>query len=158
MNYKIGLGQDSHKFDQEKKLILGGVEIPDHPGMQGNSDGDVILHAVFNAISSALGQGSIGKHADPLCLEQGISCSQEYLKVVLGMLESNTWQINNISISVEAKTPKLEQYITKMESAISKVLNIQPDQVGITVTSGEGLTACGRGEGIGVTAIAMLKK
>lgn len=154
MKYRIGIGQDSHKFIANKPLVLGGVNIPDHPGLLANSDGDAILHALCNAISSAIGRGSLGTYADKLCLEEKIIDSKEYLKAVFKSLKKNNFKINNISISIEAKTPKIELYSSAMKDAIAKILEIKKTQIGITATTGEALTAFGRGEGVAVIAVA----
>lgn len=156
MNHQIGIGQDSHKFIKNKPLILGGVKIPNHSGLLGDSDGDAVLHALCNSISSALGQGSLGGYATPLCKEKKITNSVEYLKVVFEKAKKNNFKINNISISIEAKTPKIDKYSEQMKSAISKILKIKTDQIGITATTGEGLTAFGKGQGVAVIAIVML--
>lgn len=156
MTHRIGIGQDSHKFIDNKPLVLGGVSIPDHPGLFGNSDGDAILHALCNAISSAVGKGSLGTYADKLCLKENVTDSKEYLKAVFKTLEDNNFKINNISISIEAKTPKIERYSSAMKDAIVEVLKIDASRIGITATTGEGLTAFGRGEGVAVIAMVMV--
>src|SRR3989344_1953336 len=101
-NFRIGFGQDSHKFSQNRsrKLILGGYIVPNEIGMEANSDGDLILHALFNAISSAIGLKSLGHYADPM-LERGITDSREYLKTILEKLKEKNLRINNVSISIE---------------------------------------------------------
>ncbi|MFH1565293.1 MAG: 2-C-methyl-D-erythritol 2,4-cyclodiphosphate synthase [bacterium] len=156
MTHRIGIGQDSHKFIDNKPLFLGGVNIPDHPGLFGNSDGDAVLHALCNAISSAMGKGSIGTYADKLCSENKITDSKEYLKTIFKTLQENSFKINNISISVEAKTPKIEPYSDAMKNVIAEILKIEKNQIGITATTGEGLTAFGRGEGVAVIATAVI--
>ena len=152
---KIGIGQDSHKFKEGKQLVLGGITVENSPGLKANSDGDVVLHALCNALSSAVGKGSISTYADNLCLEKGIKDSKEYVKVALGFVKEASYKVNNISIVVEAKQPKLESYLPKMKKSIATLCNAE---TGITVTSGEGLTAFGRGEGIQAIAIVSLIK
>lgn len=154
---RIGLGHDSHRFSRKKKpLILGGVRISTSSGLEGNSDGDVILHALTNAISSALGGGSISTFADALC-EQGIRDSRKYLDVVLKQMQGKEFAIENVAISIEGKRPKLEQHFPKIKKSLAQLLNIQVSQVGVTATSGEGLTGFGRGEGLQAFAIVLLK-
>jgi len=158
--YKIGLGQDSHPFDTKKKpLILGGIVISDENRLKANSDGDVIIHSLCNAISSAIGEDSLGTWADKMCLEQGIKDSTQYLKRVLMRIKEKKFMVENISISVEAERPRLSlEIINKIKANLSSLLKINIDQVGITFTSGEGLTSFGRGEGIQVLTIVLLKK
>jgi len=157
MNIKTGLGQDSHAFDSVngKPLILGGVEF-DHPqGLRGNSDADVILHSLTNAISSITGQNILGVKADALC-QQGIIDSAEYLKLALNDL--NGWHIEHIAISIECLVPKISPKIEALKSNIAHLMNTDVTNVGITATTGEGLTAFGRGEGIQVFSIITVSK
>jgi 2-C-methyl-D-erythritol 2,4-cyclodiphosphate synthase len=147
--HKTGIGQDSHRFEPDgsrKRLMLGGVHIPGCPGLMGNSDADVVLHALTNAISGISGVNVLGKTSDTMCLEQGITDSAEYLKVALRTLA--TLRITHVSVSIEGKRPHLSAHIDSMKKSIATVLGIQPKDVGITATSGEGLTAFGRGEGL----------
>jgi len=157
----VGIGQDSHAFlkeKSEKKLILGGVEIPNHIGLQGNSDADVIAHAIFNTLSSAIGERSIGIYADELCIEKQIYDSFVYLKLIKKKIDKKYLSINNLSVSVEAKTPRLEMYHDRMKKNICDFFKLAIDQVGITFTSGENLSSFGRGEGIQVFCVASLLK
>ncbi|TEU20909.1 MAG: 2-C-methyl-D-erythritol 2,4-cyclodiphosphate synthase [Gammaproteobacteria bacterium] len=157
MKIKTGLGQDSHAFDTDnnKSLILGGVEF-DHPqGLRGNSDADVVLHSLTNAISSITGQNILGAKADDLC-QQGITDSAEYLKLALNDL--NDWHIEHIAISIECLVPKISPKIEKLKTNIAKLMRTQVSDIGITATTGEGLTAFGRGEGIQVLSIITVSK
>ena len=158
MRVKVGIGQDSHRFDGEgkdKSLILGGIEIPSGLSLQGNSDADVVLHALCNAISGISGKTIIGPYADKLCREQGITDSAEYIKEALKTLKD--YKISHVSIAIECLVPKIVSHIDKMRSRIAEILNVKISDVGITVTSGEGLTLFGQGKGIqafvSVTAI-----
>jgi 2-C-methyl-D-erythritol 2,4-cyclodiphosphate synthase len=154
MRVKTGLGQDSHRFDPHNKtkpLLLGGIHFADAPPLQGNSDADVVLHAVTNAISSITGVNIIGAISDKLCLQQGITDSQVYLQEALRHLHHT--QLTHVSIAIEAKIPKITPKINEMKLNISKLLGLTPQDIGITATSGEGLTAFGRGEGIQVLCI-----
>ena len=151
---KVGIGQDSHVFEVGKPLMLASINIPDSPGLKANSDGDVVVHALCNALSSAVGKGSIGTYADSLC-KDGITDSKEYLKTALSFVKEAGYKVNNISISIEAKQPKLEKHILAMNKALAELCNAD---VGITATSGEGLTSFGRGEGIQAIAIVSLIK
>ncbi len=157
MNTKVGLGQDSHAFESniEKPLILGGV-IFEHPkGLKGNSDADVVLHSLTNAISSITGKNILGSIADELC-KDGIKDSSEYLKLALEGL--NDYTINHIAISIECLTPKISPYIESIKNNIAKLANILPTDIGITATSGESLTDFGKGKGIQVLTIITVSK
>jgi len=154
MKIKTGLGQDSHRFDFEDKnkpLILAGIIFDGAPPLKGNSDADVVLHAITNAVSSITGINILGAVSDKLCLEQGITDSAVYLQKSLEYLSG--WTISHISCSIECKSPKISPKIEEMKRNISALLHITPQDVGITATTGEGLTAFGRGEGIQVLCI-----
>jgi len=156
---KVGIGQDSHRFDSDKNksLVLGGVKISETGGLKANSDGDVVIHSLCNALSSAIGGDSLGTWADKMCLEEGIKDSSRYLKDVFNKIKILNLSITNISISVEAKTPRLSlKIIDEIKNNLSKLLEINVNQIGITFTSGEGLTAFGRGKGIQVFSIVSL--
>jgi len=148
---KVGIGQDSHRFDfndKEKKLILGGVIFEDSLPLEGNSDADVILHSITNAISGVTCVNILGKVSDEMCLKHGITDSREYLKEALKYLGEN--KIVHVSISIECLVPKISPKIPELRESISRLLNIPENSVGITATTGEGLTQFGQGKGIQV--------
>lgn len=154
MKIKTGLGQDSHKFDlenQEKVLVLAGVIFNDETPLKGNSDADVVLHAVTNSISSITGKNIIGKVSDDMCKNQGITDSREYLKEALKYFID--YKIHHVSISIECEYPKITPKMEEMKKSLSELLSIDPSDIGITATTGEGLTAFGRGEGIQVFSL-----
>ena len=156
---KTGIGQDSHCFEpdtSEKVLMLGGVPIPGCPGLSGNSDADVVLHALTNAVSGVSGYNILGKISDVMCLEQGITDSVRYLDAALDSLEP--WKLTHVSISIEAKRPHLEPHIPGIKKSIAALLGLSPMDIGLTATTGEGLTAFGRGEGIQVFCIVTADK
>lgn len=156
MEIRVGLGMDSHRFAVENKdLILGGVTIEGEIGLEANSDGDVVLHALFNSISQALGKSSISVYADPMC-KKGIIDSAEYLKVILGIMHEKGYEIGNIGIMIEAKRPKILDHEEKIKEKIALICGISKDQIGITATTGEGLTVFGQGLGIQCFAIVNL--
>lgn len=149
---KVAIGQDSHKFDFEnknKKLILGGIVFEGATPLLGNSDADVILHSITNAVSGITCKNILGKIADDMC-KSGITDSEEYLKEALKYLNN---KIVHLSISIECQTPKISPKIDEMRKNISRILNIPETSVGITATTGEGLTEFGKGNGISVFSI-----
>jgi 2-C-methyl-D-erythritol 2,4-cyclodiphosphate synthase len=155
---RVGFGTDSHPFEdlKEKPLILGGVKIGASGGLKANSDGDVILHALFNAISQACGGHSIGHYADPL-LKNGVTDSRAYLEIALKMVRDLGYGIQNIGIMVEAAAPRIElKKIGEMKGVIASLAGLDEADVGITFTSGEGLTSFGKGEGMLAQAIVSL--
>lgn len=151
---EFAIGQDSHafekKYDPSKPLKLGGYIIPDSGlTLKANSDGDVILHAVTNAISGITCKNILGAPADELC-SSGVTDSAEYLKIALRDLEGSGRELVRISLSIEARKPKLAPHIENIRSSVASIAHIAPEYVGITATSGEGLSAFGRGLGIQV--------
>lgn len=157
--FRIGLGQDSHRFceDEDKKLILGGVDIPNESGLEANSDGDVIIHALCAAIEQALGRTNFSTYADKLCKE-GITDSAEYLKIAMEHIEEDGYIINNVGISVEGKRPKILPVEDEIKDRLKGILGIEKNMIGINATTGEGLTVFGRGEGVQVFVIISLMK
>ena len=148
---KVAIGQDSHKisYDKNKKLILGGIEFEDNFSLSANSDGDVVLHAITNAISGITCKNILGEVADKMCNKDGIKNSEEYVKEAIKYLNE---EIIHLSISIECKVPKINPKIQEMRKNISRILNINENCIGITATTGEGLTECGKGHGINVFA------
>lgn len=147
----VGIGQDSHKFDFEdtnKKLILGGVVFEGSPPLDGNSDADVILHSITNAVSGITCVNILGPISDDLCLNKGIKDSRVYLQEALKYL--NGKKIIHVSISIECLIPKITPRIPEIRKSLSGLLGIPETSVGITATTGEGLTQFGQGKGIQV--------
>ncbi len=153
----IGIGEDSHAFGSDKKLILGGVVFEGEKGLIAHSDGDVVLHALFNAVSSALGGRSIGFYFPDNDIRNKNMNSMISIAKAMEMLNEKNCVIENISISIEAKKPKIEPKAEEMKNKIAVSFGIAPSRVGITATSGEGLTSFGKGEGIRVTAVVSIK-
>lgn len=157
-DFRVGLGQDSHIFEDEiKGLTLGGIEIPDEFKLKANSDGDVILHAIFNAISQAIGDMSIGFYADEIC-ESGEQNSQKYLDILLKKLTKQKLKINSVGLMLECKKPKIDPLVSKLKKSLSQILGLSSPRIGITATSGEELTLFGAGIGIQCFAIVSLIK
>jgi len=157
---RIGLGQDSHWFAKKKKpLILGGIKISNSGGLKANSDGDVILHSLCNALASAIGADSLGTWADEMFFKQKITDSQQFIKKIFKRVEAKNFRVINVSVVIEAKKPKISlKNLQKMKKTISRLLKINHSAVGITITSGEGITPFGQGKAIQALSIALLEK
>lgn len=154
MIVRTGLGEDSHRFlppESTKPCIIGGLIFPDVPGFNANSDGDVAYHAICNAISSLTGVLILGDIADHLCLTNGITDSEIYLQAALQTLGNQ--EISHVALSLQAMKPKFKDRIPEMRSKIAKVMGLDISQVGVTATSGEGLTDFGCGDGVQCLAI-----
>lgn len=157
-DFRVGIGQDSHVFDDKKMgLSLGGLLLKEEPKLKANSDGDVILHAIFNALSQAIGDMSLGFYADAEC-EKGVKDSSKYLQIVLKKIKKEGFEINSLGIMIEAAKPKIDPLVSEIKKSLRKILEIPPQRIGITATSGEKLTAFGDGIGIQCFAIASLRK
>lgn len=153
---RVGLGYDVHKLVENRKLILGGVEIPYEKGLLGHSDADVLLHAIMDALLGAAALGDIGKHfPDTDDRYKGIS-SIKLLEEVGKLLEENMFIINNIDATVIAQRPKIGPYREEMVKNIAKALRIEENLINIKATTEEGLGFTGSGEGISSQAIASI--
>ncbi len=160
---RAGIGQDSHRFDRTHRgvhparrgLTLGGVHLPAHPKLLADSDGDVMLHALCNAILQALGEDSFSKIADPLC-QRGITDSAQYLKKILKTMRAVNLALTHVGFQLEGREPRIDPLLPKLKSSLSKLLNLPADLIGITATSGEDLSPFGRGEGLQCFAVATL--
>jgi 2-C-methyl-D-erythritol 2,4-cyclodiphosphate synthase len=152
---KIGLGKDSHLFmtSGNKELILGGVVMPEQRGLEANSDGDVVYHALANALLSALGNKSLGYYFPK---ESSHYDSNEYILFCKECLQQKNCSVMNISIVIEAKKPKIDEISSIIVKNISKLLDLNPAQIGITATSGENITPWGQGLGIEVTVTVLI--
>lgn len=154
---RIGHGYDVHKFADNRKLILGGVEIPYELGLLGHSDADVLVHSIMDALLGAAALGDIGKlfpdtdekykGADSICL----------LKEVCSVLNKNGYAIGNIDSTVIAQKPKLKDYIIQMRQNIADACNVDISQVSVKATTEEKLGFTGRLEGISAHAVCLLE-
>lgn len=155
---RIGHGYDVHKLVPERKLILGGVEIPHQLGLLGHSDADVLLHAVMDALIGAMGLGDIGKHfPDNDGKYLGIS-SMILLERVKEMMVNNGYKLVNLDATVIAQKPKLLTYIPQMRENIAAALECNVSQINIKATTEERLGFTGREEGIASHAVALIEK
>lgn len=153
---RIGMGYDVHRLTEDRKLIIGGVEIPYEKGLLGHSDADVLLHAIMDALLGAAALGDIGKHfpdTDPAY--KGIS-SMELLRKVGELLEEHSFLIENIDATIIAQAPKMRPHIDTMRKNIAQALQIEVDQVNVKATTEEGLGFTGTGEGISAQAVCAL--
>ncbi len=153
---RVGMGYDVHRLTENRKLILGGVEIPYEKGLLGHSDADVLLHAIMDALLGAAALGDIGKHfpdTDPAY--EGIS-SIKLLEHVGELLEQNNYVIENIDATIIAQRPKMLPHIPQMRKNVARALGIEESQVNIKATTEEGLGFTGSGEGISSQAICLL--
>jgi len=153
---RIGIGYDVHRLVKGRRLILGGVEVPFGRGLLGHSDGDVLLHAICDALLGAVGKGDIGQHFPDTNPEYKDISSLVLLEKVKGLIKE--YRINNIDSIIVAQEPKLAWYLEKMKENIAKVLKIDKSKINIKATTTEKLGPMGRGEGIAAYAIVSLEE
>lgn len=153
---RIGMGYDVHKLVENRKLMIGGVEIPYEKGLLGHSDADVLLHAVMDALLGAAAMGDIGKHFPDTDEAYKGADSMKLLERVGEMLAEQAFYIENIDATIIAQKPKMRPYIDTMRRNIADALRIDVSQVNVKATTEEGLGFTGSGEGISSQAICML--
>ncbi|WP_434133949.1 2-C-methyl-D-erythritol 2,4-cyclodiphosphate synthase [Sporomusa sphaeroides] len=153
---RSGIGYDVHRLVPERKLILGGVEIPYTWGLDGHSDADVLLHAIKDALLGAAGLGDIGRHfPDTDGRYKGIS-SLKLLVEVGAILNRHGYCVNNIDATIVAQKPKLAPYIAQMNQNIAEALQLAVGQVNVKATTTEGLGFAGQGQGMAAYATASI--
>lgn len=155
---RIGIGYDVHRLVEDRKLIIGGVEIEYNRGLLGHSDADVLIHAIMDSILGALALGDIGKHfPDTDKMYKDIS-SINLLKIIYQLMREKGYKINNIDCVIIAQRPKLAPYIEDMRLTICKVLNTSKDNINIKATTTERLGFEGREEGIAAQVVCTIDK
>ena len=157
-DYRIGQGYDVHRLVPDRKLILGGVEIPWEKGLLGHSDADVILHAIMDALLGAAALGDIGQHFPDTDPRYAGADSLELTKEVGNILTRAGWEIVNIDSTIVAQRPKLAEYIPEMRRNTARALGLEVSCVSIKATTEEHLGFTGRGEGICAQAVALLRR
>ena len=155
---RVGMGYDVHKLVENRKLILGGVEIPYEYGLLGHSDADVLVHAIMDALLGAAALRDIGRHFPDNDPAYEGADSIELLKKVGEMLEERMYLIENIDATVIAQKPKLLPYIDTMVKNVAEALHLEDDQVNINARTEEGLGFTGKKEGISAQAICCISK
>jgi len=158
MDIRVGQGFDVHAFAENRKLIIGGVEIPYDKGLLGHSDADVLLHAICDALLGAAALGDIGKHFPDTDAKFKNIDSRELLRDVMARIKSLGWQVGNVDATLIAQAPKMAPHIPAMAANIAADLGIALDQVNVKATTTEKLGFTGRGEGIAAQAICLLTR
>ncbi len=152
----IGIGYDSHRLVEGRKLVIGGVTIPFEKGLLGHSDADVLCHAIIDSIIGALGLGDIGKHFPDTNLEWKDASSIDLLKHIVNLARLNGFEVSWIDSSIIAEKPKLSPYIEDMKKTMSES-GIPSGLINIKAKTNEGMGFIGRGEGIAAYAVCLLK-
>ena len=156
MEFRSGIGFDSHLLAEGRKLVLGGVEIPHDHGLSGHSDGDVLVHAVMDALLGAANLGDKGSHfpsSDP----QYKDISSLILLNQVGMLVADSgWRLSNIDATILAQNPRLSPFNPDMQRSVAKTLSVEPGRISIKITTTDHLGFVGREEGIAAIAVVSL--
>ncbi len=155
---RIGHGYDVHRLITDRKLILGGVEIPFEKGLLGHSDADVLLHAVSDALLGAAALGDIGKHFPDTDTAFKDADSRVLLRHCVSLLEEKGYKISNIDATVIAQKPKLASFIGEMVKNIAKDCNISAERVNVKATTEEGLGFTGEMLGISAHAVCLIEE
>ncbi|MEZ4705021.1 MAG: 2-C-methyl-D-erythritol 2,4-cyclodiphosphate synthase [Bdellovibrionota bacterium] len=155
---RIGQGFDTHPFEKDKPLVLGGVTI-DHPyGLKGHSDGDALTHAICDALLGALALGDLGQHfsdTDPTNKNRN---SMDFLKAVYQKIQARGWKLINVDSTIITEKPKLKDYINEIRSNLSKVMMVPVDHISVKATRPEKMGALGRDEGLAATVVVLIGK
>jgi 2-C-methyl-D-erythritol 2,4-cyclodiphosphate synthase len=155
---RVGHGFDVHAFAENRKLILGGVDIPHSLGLAGHSDADVLLHAICDALLGAAGLGDIGRHfPDTDAAFAGID-SRILLRRVAEQLKARGWRVGNVDATIIAQVPKMAPHIARMTAHIADDLGVTIERVNVKATTTEKLGFTGRGEGIAAEAVCLIER
>ena len=155
---RIGFGYDSHRFDEARPLVLGGVRIPDHPGLLGHSDGDAIAHAVTDALLGAAALGDIGQHFPPSESQWKDADSMELLARAVELIGESDLRVCNVDVTVITEQPEIAPNAQEMVARLSEVLGTAPDAISVKGKTNEGMGWIGSGEGMAVHAVALLEQ
>jgi 2-C-methyl-D-erythritol 2,4-cyclodiphosphate synthase len=158
MFMRIGHGYDVHAFGDGDKIIIGGVVIPHHRGLIAHSDGDVLLHALCDALLGAAALGDIGKHFPDTDMQYRNVDSRALLRMVYAKLNQLGWALANADLTIVAQAPRMANYISHMVETIAADLNVDLSQINVKATTTEQLGFIGREEGISCYAVVLIEK
>ena len=155
---RVGLGYDIHRLIEGRRLLLGGVELPFEKGEDGHSDGDVLYHAITDAILGASGLGDIGSFFPPEDMKWKDADSAELLKTVMQKVREAGWHIENLDCIVKLEKPKFIPYRQQVIESIARTLDVAPDQVFVKAKTGEKLPPVGTSDAVEATVVCLLSK
>lgn len=156
LNFRIGQGYDVHAFGQGDHVMLGGVRVAHTQGLLAHSDGDVVLHALCDAMLGALALGDIGQHFPPSDARWKGADSSRFVTHCEQLLRTRGWQVGNADVTVVCERPKVGPHALAMRERIAALLGVALDQVSVKATTSEKLGFTGRGEGIAAQAVVLL--
>lgn len=156
MKFRVGFGYDSHRFAPERPLVLGGIRIPYELGLAAHSDGDVLIHALCDALLGAAGLKDIGTYFPDTDKQFENIDSTLLLQKVVSLVHEKGWSVNNVDCTLILEKPKMKPYIDSMITRLSELLQIDPSLMAIKAKTNEEMGFAGRGEGIVATVIVSL--
>ena len=154
---RIGHGYDVHRFGVGEEIVLGGVRIPHDRGLEAHSDGDVLIHAICDALLGAIGQGDVGKHFPDTDPANANIDSRLLLRRVVSLVQNAGWELANLDATLVAQAPRMAPYIEAMRENLATDLAASPGQVNVKATTTEKLGFTGREEGIAAHAVVLLQ-
>ena len=155
---RVGLGYDSHRFESGRPLILGGITIPDHPGLKGHSDGDAITHALIDAILGAASLGNVGTHFPPTEEKWKDDDSTELLSNSVEVIDREGWMVVNVDLTVICESPQISLFAEEMKERLSGILQVPVERISIKGKTNEGMGWIGESKGLAVHAVALIER
>jgi 2-C-methyl-D-erythritol 2,4-cyclodiphosphate synthase len=155
---RVGIGYDVHPLAEGRRLVLGGVEVPFERGLAGHSDGDVLVHAIIDALLGAAALGDIGTHfpsSDPKYKDVS---SISLLRQIGALLRERGWGVGNIDATIVAERPRLSPFVERMRKLMGQTLGIATEQIAVKAKTTDGLGFAGRGEGVAAYAVALVER
>ncbi len=156
--FRVGLGTDTHRLVKGRKLIIGGIEIEHYKGCDGHSDGDVLIHAICDALLGAANLRDIGFHFPDTKAENKDKNSTFFLETVVALISNNGFTIGNIDTTIQIQNPKINPHIPAMQAKLASIMNIDIQQISIKAKTGENIGIIGREEAVSVQAIVLINK
>ena len=158
MNYRIGQGLDFHKLVKGETFVIGGINIPSDKGILGHSDGDLVIHAIVDALLGALAMGDIGSYFPSNDKKWKDMNSSYFLKHVMNIMNEKKYTISNLDCTIILQKPHINQFVDKIKLNLSNLLELSIDNISIKATTTDNLGFIGRGEGVGCAAICLIHK
>jgi 2-C-methyl-D-erythritol 2,4-cyclodiphosphate synthase len=155
---RVGIGYDTHRTSGARRLVLGGIELPGVPGLQGFSDSDVLAHAVIDAVLGAAALGDIGRHFPDTDPRYADADSIELLREAVARVAAEGWRVANVDTTVICEAPRISPHAAAMAGRLAEALGVDAGRVSVKGTTNEGMGFLGRGEGIAALAVAMIER
>jgi 2-C-methyl-D-erythritol 2,4-cyclodiphosphate synthase len=155
---RVGSGFDAHRFSDGRKLMIGGIEIPNAKGLRGHSDADVLLHALADALLGAAGLDDIGTHFPDSHKKWKDASSAMFICEIRKMLTKQRWEIVNADLTIISEAPKISPHRAKIKKSVAALLGIPSDAINVKATSTDQMGAMGRGEGIAAHAVVLIER